>query len=92
MSSTNSQAKCTLDIPYTGATSSQSVLVAVSVPANVSWTDGVDLSVNCVQRDWAYAVVVVCPLVVAIFVIAVVISSVAACCNCYIRKLEAEYV
>ena len=92
VSSTGDKAKCRLDIPYTGATSSQSVLVAVSAPANVSWIDGVNLSVDCVRRDWAYAVVIVCPLIVAIFVIAVFILSVAACCKCYIKKLKAEYV
>ena len=84
-SSANDASKCTVNIPYSVSSqniaSSQSVLAEVSVPANVSWTDGVDLSVNCVRRDWAYTVVIIFFLLVTMCIILAFVICVNKTCQ-----------
>ena len=84
-SSANVASKCTVNIPYSASSqniaSSQSVLVDVSAPADVSWTDRVDLSVHCVRRDWAYTVVIMFFLLFALCVILALMICINKTCQ-----------
>ena len=77
--STSSRRKCSVDIPY--GTGSQRALVTTSIPDNVNWSENVSLKTSCSRRHWAYALVILLPLIV-------IIGSVATCTClfCYNNK------
>ena len=71
--------RCTVGIPY--GTGSQLALVVTNIPENVDWGENVDVKTSCNRRDWAYALVVLIPLLVVIaIVVAITIGIVWLCC------------
>ena len=71
--------KCSVDIPY--GTGSQLALVVATIPLNVDWGENVDLDISCNRRDWAYALVILLPLVVIAMIVCTVISICIHCCK-----------
>ena len=73
--------QCTVDIPY--GTGSQLALVVTTIPENVNWGENVDVSISCNRRDWAYAIVILLPILVIIAVIVCIVTSICICCYKY---------
>ena len=63
--------QCTVDILY--GTGSQLALVVTDIPENVDWGENVDVRISCNRWDWAYALVILIPLLVVGAIIAAII-------------------
>lgn len=63
-----SSGRCTVSIPY--GTGSQLALVVTTIPENVDWGENVDVNTSCNRRDWVFALIVLLPLLVLIFLAA----------------------
>ena len=72
--------ECSLTVPY-GST--YSALIVTDVPENVDWGENVDVTWSCANRGWAYAVVILVPIVTVAGVIALCIIC---CCRCRRRS------
>lgn len=69
---------CSMNIPY--STSNQDFLVITSIPSNVDWEQGVQVQVNCARRDWAYALVILLPLlIILVLVVSLIVCIVLLC-------------
>ena len=75
-----SRGQCTVDIPY--GTGSQQALVVTNIPENVDWTENVDINTSCNRRDWAYALVILLPLLMIIAITTVLILGMVWYCCC----------
>jgi hypothetical protein len=69
---------CRVDIPY--GTGSQQALVVTTIPEEVDWAENVSIKTSCSRRHWAYAVVVLVSLFVAVVGIAIVVLVTWRCC------------
>lgn len=74
--------ECSLTVPY-GST--YSALIVTDVPENVDWGENVDVTWSCANRGWAYAVVILVPIVTVAGVIALCIIL-RCCCRCRRRS------
>ena len=77
-----SRGQCTLRIPY--GTGSQQALVVTSIPEGVDWAENVDVNVSCNRRHWAYAVVILLPLLTITAIVASIVTGI--CLYCYKHK------
>ena len=76
--------QCSLSIPY--GTGSQSFLVITSIPQTVDWEENISVSVNCDQRGWAYALVVLLPIAVIVGIVLTIVLSIVIVCFCKCKK------
>ncbi|XP_064392974.1 uncharacterized protein LOC135340550 [Halichondria panicea] len=59
------QGHCTVPIPY-NIIELQEFLVIISMPAVVDYGENIQVSLDCEQRGWAYAVVILVPMAIGI--------------------------
>ena len=77
-----SRGQCTVTIPY--GTGSQQALVVTTIPEGVDWAENVNVNVSCNQRQWAYAVVILLPLLTITAIVASIVTGI--CLYCYKHK------
>lgn len=77
---------CTVDIPY--GTGSQQALVVTTIPDSVNWGENVAITTGCSRRHWAYAVVVLVPLLVVIVGIAITALVLYCVCCGFFSKIS----
>ena len=68
-----------MDVPY--STGHQTFLVVITTPAVPDYEENISLQLNCGQRGWAYAVVVLIPMIVAALLVAGVIIGLVWYCK-----------
>ena len=69
--------QCTVPVPYG---SNYRALIVTDIPENVVWDENVEVNWYCVNRGWAYAVVILVPiLTVVALAVAVVVGTVLYC-------------
>ena len=86
--SVSQQEQCTIGIPY--STGVQQFLVLTSIPENVDYNEKIELKLSCGQRGWAYAVVVIIPIIATILVIVGTAIVCYWCCNCNCKRSESR--
>ena len=79
-----SAGECSVVVPY-GST--YSALIVTDIPENVDWGENVDVTWSCANRGWAYAVVILVPILTVMGVIALGIKLL--CCPGHRRSYEA---
>ena len=72
--------RCSFGIPY--GTGLQRTLVITSISENIDWEENVSVTVNCGQRGWAYALVILLPMVVVAVIIAVIVLAIVIHYQC----------
>ncbi len=84
----SAQGQCTIGIDY--STGSQDFLVKTSIPERADWEENIRVSLNCDQRGWAYAVVILVPITVVIGIVVAVVLFFVYWCECCTETKSAE--
>ena len=74
--SVDTTGECTLTVPYG---SDYRALIVTDIPDNPDWEENVDVGWHCVERGWAFAVVVLVPITVAAMIIGTIVLAITYC-------------
>ena len=81
--STSTTGKCSLTVPYG---SNYRALIVTDIPDSPDWEENVKINLHCIARGWAYAVVVLVPIVSVVGCIAALV----VCCYCWLKSILKE--
>lgn len=87
--SITSAGECTVTVPYD---SKYMALIVTNTSENVDWEENVDVSWNCANRGWAYAVAIILLLVAPVVLIVCIIIIIICCCRIHNRRSAYEAI